>query len=161
VIEVTLGGRRGALLGRAGAQFLGRAGVQFLGRAGVQFLAAARALGAAIEREVDEDPPRVRDRVVHPADLRPAPRHLEQRLLDEVLGLGQVPDDQVRGPQQAVGAVGYEAVEVWGGAGHLTGLTGAGREKVESPRGSVMKVVEIVIDFHHAPPWGGLPGRSR
>jgi len=69
------------------------------------------------------DAARVRDRMVHPADLRPALGNLEERLLDEVLGLGQVPDDQIRRAQEPVAVLGDEAVEVCAArSAHASGI---------------------------------------
>ena len=73
---------------------------------------AARPLRSATQRQIDKDPACVRGRVVHAADPRPAPSHLEQSLLHQILGLLQIPNDQVRSPQQALGALGDEPFKV-------------------------------------------------
>ena len=80
---------------------------------------APAAAGGAAEREVHKDPAGVRNRVLHPPDARPAAGHLQQRLLHQVLGLGQVPDDQVRGAEQRIGALRHEAVEIGSPVVHL------------------------------------------
>jgi hypothetical protein len=52
-----------------------------------ELVAAAGAPVGAREREVDEDPACVRHRARHSPNPRPAPGHLQQRLLNQVLCL--------------------------------------------------------------------------
>jgi len=58
----------------------------------------------------------------------PAAGHPEQRLLNEVLGLRQVRDDQVRGPQKRIGVLRDEVLEIGSPVLHLPGK-GSGRRK--------------------------------
>ena len=80
--------------------------------AGIQLPAAPGPLGAAVERQVDEHPTGIGVGVIHRADPRPAPRDDDQAVLDEVLGVGQVPRDEIRGPQQGGRGLGDELVKL-------------------------------------------------
>ena len=68
--------------------------------------------------------------MLHATNPRPAPGDLEQGLLNEVLGLAEIPDDQVRGPQQRVSTGGDEALEIGAAFVHLPRLRRHRDEKV-------------------------------
>jgi hypothetical protein len=82
------------------------------GIVGLELGTVTRAPSPAVGGEVDEDPARVGDRVFHPADLRPTPRDLQQGLLHEILGVGQIARNQVRRPQQPIRGLRNEPVEL-------------------------------------------------
>ena len=48
----------------------------------------------------------------HRRDPRPVTGEANERLLDEVFGLGEVPGHEVGGPEEGVGGLGDEAVEL-------------------------------------------------
>ena len=50
--------------------------------------------------------------MLHRADSRPALGDGHEALLHQVLGLGEVPNDEVRRPQQRVGRAGNELLEL-------------------------------------------------
>jgi hypothetical protein len=79
----------------------------------------SRPTARAIERKIDQDPAGVCGWAVHAADPRPAFSDLQERLLYEILGFGKVPNDQIRGPQQAVGFAADETIEVGSAVWHL------------------------------------------
>jgi hypothetical protein len=74
----------------------------------------------AVECEIDEDPAGVRDGVLGAADPWPALGHFQKGLLHEVLCVGEIPHDQVCRPQQPIGVLADEAVEVCAARIHLT-----------------------------------------
>ena len=92
----------------------GPVGVGFKRRAiwTLELATAARPSLGVVDGEVDEDSARVCARQVHPAHARPAPGDAQQGLLDEILGLLQVPDDEVPGAQQVTGASVDESLEL-------------------------------------------------
>jgi hypothetical protein len=95
--------------------------VETIGRRLDELAPAPEATLGAVEREVDKDPARVRAWALHAADPRPSLGDFQQRLLDQVLGLGEVPDDQVCGSQEPIRAVGHEALEIGSAVFHLMG----------------------------------------
>ena len=72
-----------------------------------------------VQREVKEDPPRVRERIVHRVDPRPSPGDLQEALLHEVLGEAEIPGHEVRSSEEPVRRGGDERVEVLSGIGAI------------------------------------------
>jgi hypothetical protein len=88
--------------------------IGFIGdrRRSVELAATAGTAAGAVNRQVDEDPPGVSPGLRHPSHPRPPPRDLEQALLHEILGLADIPGDQVGRLQQLLEVAGDKQVEV-------------------------------------------------
>ena len=94
-----------------------------MGAGVTKLVAPARVMPTLVEGEVHEDLAGVCSPVLHGANPGPLARHTQEAFLHEILRCGEIPGDQVRGPEQPVDRVPDELVELLVAPGRTTPAT--------------------------------------